>query len=91
MSNHNRLSWLGHRVMRIVIAEKHGTEQLHPLGEQRQSAAAVGEYPLNVGITDQRAGEDKIAYRAGGVENELQHRPGPAKGDRLGAAAVRWD
>jgi hypothetical protein len=51
----------GHCALRIVIAEKHGTEQLHPLGEQRQSATAVGEYPLSVGITDQRAGEDKIA------------------------------
>ena len=37
----------GQRTVRIIVADKDGTEQLHPVGQQWQSAA-VSEYPLDV-------------------------------------------
>ncbi len=66
-----------------VAALEEGPEQFHAVGEQGQRAAAVGEDPLDVRVAGQDSGEDQVADSAGGVEDELQHRPGPVQRDGL--------
>lgn len=68
-----------------IGAGEEGAEEFHAVGEQGKRAAAVGEDPLDRGIAAEDAGEDQVADGTCGVEDELQHGPGPFQVHGLGA------
>ena len=67
MSNHTRLSWRDTLLRGSSSSTTTVRNKLHAVGQQRQSAT-MSEDPLDIGIAQQRAGEDKVADRACGVE-----------------------
>lgn len=59
-------------------------EEFHPVGEQRQHTSAVCQDPADPRTAGEDSLQEQVAYSAGDVEEELQHRSWPAKSKLVG-------